>query len=71
MLLFCQMAINLTIPQKGGTPLMVASINGHVNIVKLLIEAKALLNIQEKEVLLYSARKGISNFLSISHEPGH
>ena len=50
---------------------MVASINGHVNIVKLLIEAKAHLNIQEKEVLLYSARKGISNFLSISHEPGH
>ena len=29
---------------------MVASINGHVNIVKLLIEAKAHLNIQEKEV---------------------
>ena len=51
---------------------MVASINGHVNIVKLLIEAKAHLNIQEKEVLLYSARKGISlNFSSISHEPGH
>ena len=50
MLLFCQMAINLTISQKGGTPLMVASINGHVNIVKLLIEAKAHLNIQEKEV---------------------
>ena len=34
----------------GMTPLMTASFEGHVNIVKLLVEAKAHINIQREEV---------------------
>ena len=37
--------------QHGYTPLIAASFIGHVEIVRILIEAKAQLNIQTKEVL--------------------
>ena len=34
--------------QNGGTPLLIASFNGCVDIVRLLVEAKAQLNVQEE-----------------------
>ena len=39
--------------QNGWTPLMTASFEGNVDIVKTLINAKALLNSQEKVATLY------------------
>ena len=38
----------LYIIQNGWTPLMVASFNGHADIVQTLIEAKAQVDTQEK-----------------------
>ena len=34
--------------QDGRTPLMVASFNGHVDIVRILIEAKVQINTQQE-----------------------
>ena len=34
--------------QDGCTPLMTASFNGHVDIMRILIEAKAQINTQEE-----------------------
>ena len=39
---------NVCFLQNGWTPLMTASIEGHVDIVRLLIEAKAEVNTQEE-----------------------
>ena len=38
----------LSCTQNGWTPLMEASFQGHVDIVRILIEAKAQINIQEE-----------------------
>ena len=38
----------LSCTQNGWTPLMTASFNGHVDIVRILIEAKAQINIQKE-----------------------
>ena len=38
--------------QNGSTPLITASFEGHVEIVRILIEAKAQLNTQATEVPL-------------------
>ena len=38
----------LSCTQYGWTPLMRASFNGHVDIVRILIEAKAQINTQDK-----------------------
>ena len=38
----------LSCTQNGWTPLMRASFDGHVDIVRILIEAKAQINIQEE-----------------------
>ena len=39
--------------QNVWTPLMAASFKGHVNIVRLLIEAKAQINIQDEVCYSY------------------
>ena len=41
------------IPQDGRTPLMAASFHGHDDIVRMLIEAKTQVNMQEKVCFLY------------------
>ena len=38
----------LSCTQNGRTPLMEASFEGHVDIVRILIEAKAQINTQDK-----------------------
>ena len=38
--------------QRGETPLMTASFEGHVNTVRLLIEAKAQLNMQTEVIVI-------------------
>ena len=44
--------LNVCFIQNGWTPLMTASFNGHVDIVRILIEAKAKVNTQD-EVCCY------------------
>ncbi|CAI8029606.1 Protein VAPYRIN [Geodia barretti] len=58
----------------GWTPLMRASFDGHVEIVRLLIEAKAQLNIQEKEdgatALHLAAQEGKADVVRLLTEAG-
>ena len=46
----------------GETPLMIASRRGHVDIVRLLIEAKAQVNIQKEVWLLLPPENTISSY---------
>ena len=51
--------------QDGSTPLMTASFNGHVDIVRILIEAQAQVNIQTKVYVHYNLLK--STDFTLSH----
>ena len=53
---FCKSSIknhDISILQYGCTPLMVASLNGHADVVQTLIEAKAQINTQEEVCCSY------------------
>ena len=50
--LLCSRPLIRVYSQDDRTPLMIASFKGHVDIVRLLVEAKAQLNRQTEKVLL-------------------
>ena len=49
---FVLSSANINYSQDGRTPMIAASFKGHVDIVQLLIEAKAQLNRQTEKALL-------------------
>ncbi|CAI8047040.1 Ankyrin repeat domain-containing protein 29 [Geodia barretti] len=74
-LLASNVNINCTpYPEHGWTPLMTASFGGHVEIVRLLVEAKAQLNIQGKEdgvtALHLAAQEGKADVVRLLTEAG-
>ena len=60
----------LSCTQDGWTPLMIASFNGHVDIVRILTEAQAQINIQNEVYTNISyVAHGLQIFVSVSSRP--